>query len=65
MKDEEKYWYDVALCAEGISEGCIQLTEEEAKIVDYATSPSNWHDAKLEKYSGRFHINLSSKRKNK
>ena len=55
----KKYFFPVAYFAEGVSEGYMKLTREEAEIVAWATNPKNWTDAEIEKYSGSFHIELN------
>ena len=52
------YYFPVVYLAEGVSEGYMKLTREEAEVVARATNPKNWTDATIEKYSGSFCIEL-------
>ena len=63
MSEETKYWYPVSLSANGWSDGYVQLTEEEARIVSYATNPTNWTNATLEADSGSFMIDTFHKKR--
>ena len=54
----KKYFFPVAYFAEGVSQGYMKLTREEAEIIARATNPKNWTDAEIEKYSGSFRIEL-------
>lgn len=56
----EKYRYGVSLNAEGNSWGYIDLTEEQARIVYYATNTENWKDAHHERHSGYFNIDIDN-----
>lgn len=51
-----KYRYAVSLMADGQSSGFVELTKEQAEIVAYATTTSNWINANKEPYSGIFFI---------
>ena len=57
-KCEKKYRYKVSLSAEGRRYGTIDLTEEEAKIVAYATNPVNWKNVFYGEYYGEFKIDI-------
>lgn len=61
----KKYWYQVSLSAEGTSYGWVQLTEDEAKAVSYASRMENWVRVESEPWSGSFYIDLESKRERK
>lgn len=55
---KKKYRYKVGLYAEGKRTGTIDLTEEEAKIVAYATNPKNWKNDLWGEYYGEFKIDI-------
>ena len=55
---KKKYRYKVGLFAEGRCYGTIDLTEEEAKIVAYATDPKNWKNKFYGEYYGEFKIDI-------
>lgn len=57
---KKKYRYKVSLSAEGRCYGTIDLTEEEAKIVAYATNPKNWKNKFYGEYYGEFRIDLDN-----
>ena len=61
-KKNRKLWYEVSLSAESESTGWVRLTEEEAKLVDYATDIRNWENRNIESWSGRFHIDTENSR---
>lgn len=52
----EKKKYKVWLIAERMTTGFVYLTEEEYKLVEYVTDPSNWDELEEESYSGSFVI---------
>lgn len=54
-----KKWYNVSISAEGETSGWIDLTEEEAKAVEYATNIDNWEKLKPESWSGYFFIDIN------
>ena len=54
--EDKKYRYNVFLMAEEYSTGYVELTKEEAKLVEYATNTANWKDKEIEPYSGFFGI---------
>lgn len=55
---KKKYRYKVRLSAEGYRSGTVDLTEEEAKIVAYATNPENWKNDFYGEYYGEFEIDI-------
>lgn len=55
---KKKYRYKVRLSAEGFRTGTVDLTEEEAKIVAYATNPDNWKNDYGGEYYGCFEIDI-------
>nr|DAE28976.1 MAG TPA: hypothetical protein [virus sp. ctmTa7] len=55
-----KYKYKVDLSADDATVGYIQLTSEEAKIVEYATNEENWDIVKQGEYSGLFEIDVNN-----
>lgn len=55
-----KYRYAVSLIADGQSSGFVELTKEQAEIVAYATTTSNWINANKEPYSGIFFIDTEN-----
>lgn len=57
---DRKYRYLVSLTADGCSRGFIELTKEQADIVDFATDTRNWEDAETEMYSGFFFIDTGN-----
>ena len=60
IKDKpEKFWYYVSLSAEGFSSGYVELTKEEAEVVDRVTNPANWKYRQMESWSGSFFINTN------
>ncbi len=52
--------YKVELSADDATVGYIQLTSEEAKIVEYATNEENWDIVKQGEYSGLFEIDVNN-----
>ena len=56
----KKYKYSVSLNAEGNSWGYVDLTEEQAKIVAYATNADNWQCLHSEHHSGYFNIDIDN-----
>ena len=52
--------YKVELSADDVTVGYIQLTSEEAKIVEYATNEENWDIVKQGEYSGLFEIDVNN-----
>ena len=59
LKRKKKYRYKVRLSAEGSRTGTIDLTEEEAEIVAYATNPNNWKNNYGGEYYGEFEIDIN------
>lgn len=55
-----KYKYKVELSADDATVGYIQLTSEEAKIIEYATNEENWDIVKQGEYSGLFEIDVNN-----
>lgn len=55
-----KYKYKVELSADDATVGYIQLTSEEAKIVEYATNEENWDIVKQGEYNGLFEIDVNN-----
>ena len=53
---DKKYKYYVCQSAENSTIGFVELTQEQAEIVAYATDPGNWTDVKSYPYSGHFTI---------
>ena len=54
-----KYLFEICTSAEGITTGYIELTLEEAKLIDFASDPTNWFSiTKDENYSGSFGIDI-------
>lgn len=54
-----KYLFEIYTSCEGITEGYIELTLEEAKLIDFVSDPKNWSSiTKDEDYSGSFGINI-------
>lgn len=54
-----KYLFEIYTSGEGITEGYIELTLEEAKLIDFASDPKNWSSiTRDEDYSGSFGINI-------
>ena len=58
MQPIEKKWYSVSLVAEDFTEGYVQLTERDAKLVAWATSPVNWRAVEQRPWSGMFLIDI-------
>ena len=58
--DDQKYKYKVSNSADDELEGYVNLTKEEAKIVQYATNPENWEIIKNGKYGGVFDIYINN-----
>ena len=59
--DGKKYRYTVRQSAEGEISGTVNLTKEEACIVAYATTETNWDNVKCdESYTGMFFIDLNN-----
>ena len=56
--NEKKYFFPVALLSEGIAEGYMKLTRDEAELVARVVNPRNWIDSEVEKYCGSFVIDL-------
>lgn len=52
--------YKVELSADDATVGYIQLTSEEAKIIEYATNEENWDIVKQGEYSGLFEIDVNN-----
>ena len=61
-KSTRKLWYQVSLSAESESTGWVKLTEDEAKVVEYATSIKNWENRNIESWCGAFHIDAANPR---
>lgn len=56
----KKYKYKVSNTADDATVGYIQLTPEEAKIVEYAMNEENWDIDKQGEYSGLFEIDVNN-----
>ena len=48
------------LSADRGTTGTVALTKEQARIVKFATDPSNWDDLEMEAYSGEFHVDIDN-----
>ena len=57
----KKYLFEIYTSCEGITEGYIELTLEEAKLIDFVSDPKNWSSiTKDEDYSGSFGIDIDN-----
>lgn len=56
----KKYKYKVSNIADDETIGYIELTLDEARIVQYATNEENWNIIKQGEYSGGFEIDVNN-----
>ena len=57
----KKYRYNISIFAEGEIKGTIDLTEEQAEAIYFASDINNWSSiTKQENYSGSFEIDLDN-----
>lgn len=56
----KKYKYKVSNIADDETIGYIELTSDEARIVQYATNEENWNIIEQGEYSGGFEIDVNN-----
>ena len=56
----KKYKYKVSNIADDETIGYIELTPDEARIVQYATNEENWNIIKQGEYSGGVEIDVNN-----
>ena len=59
---QKRYWYKIGVNGEDCSEGWLKLTEDEAKLLSFASNKKHWAKAIINRESDEFYIDLKSKR---
>ena len=53
---EKKYYYYVTLLSENETSGYLQMTQEQADFLNWATNPDNWEKLESNPLSGFFFV---------